>query len=473
LNLRDFKNKINKVIAAVVIASVLLLLPLLPDPALASYTENDTFNVTISVNNSQLSKDVLRQAAFFLEYDTEALEYLDSNGVGGWIDGTISYQPRVGDGAGLGSSGPQTSSGVRLSNENTNTPTTAINESETEFINVTLKVREGASSGTYQIACYASSGGIGASYGWVTATPASITVEGSGGGNSDPATPGAYTVTAVADAEAEDVTAGGSAFDVAVWLNADPTTSEYAAVDAELVFDPELVEPILVPEVPNVSLSNDAENMLIISAGPGDSAVVGDGVLLATIPFAPLAEGDAVFTVSDNAAISLSGDPCTVPAESGEPLSVSIGAGALPITFVSTYKGLPDTYQLLRYEVPEKPTFFSTYAGEKMYYYYDGNESKHYLTCIVDSGVSLENAVAPVITWEPYANDGDLNNDGRQRISDAQIIYDLVKGHTNYTSQLGELSIEARLKADLNGDGQIDQADIAAAVAAVHGAAAQ
>jgi hypothetical protein len=104
-----------------------------------------------------------------------------------------------------------------------------------------------------------------------------------------------------------------------------------------------------------------------------------------------------------------------------------------------------------------------------MHYVY--KDSKHYVTYIVESSVTAETMETPQLTTIPYVNDGDLNGGGL-RISDAQIAYDLWKEHTNYTSGIAGLGIQARLKADVNGDGQVDEADVIAIKTAIHGGAA-
>jgi hypothetical protein len=65
------------------------------------------------------------------------------------------------------------------------------------------------------------------------------------------------------------------------------------------------------------------------------------------------------------------------------------------------------------------------------------------------------------------AYDGDVNGGG-VRVADAQIVYDLAAGHANYAS-LDGLGVQARLAADVNGDGSVDQDDIDAILDAVHG----
>jgi hypothetical protein len=289
-------------------------------------------------------------------------------------------------------------------------------------------------------------------------TPAVCVTGPLGGG--EPST-ASYTVAATSDGASATV---GEAFNVDVALTAEPTMSGYASVQAGLAYDSALVTPDLAG-VENVS--QEAAGKLKITYGPTSGGEVGDGVLLATIPFTPTAAGIAVFSVPAGATVTLSGQSETdedVAAASGENLSVTIAA-AVTIEFDTSYAGLPDGYKLLMYVLSEKPTVFYTYGGENMHYVL--KDGKHYVTYIVADSVDKEEALEPQLTSEAYTNDGDLNGGGL-RIADAQIAYDIANGHANYDA-MGGLGIQARLKADVNGDGQVDDADVLAIKNAIHG----
>jgi hypothetical protein len=285
-----------------------------------------------------------------------------------------------------------------------------------------------------------------------------------GDGDTVPPT-SSYTITPTGTTTSATV---NTSFNVDVTLTADPTSALYASVQAKLTYAPELVKPEL-SALKDV-VSEDVPGTLTITIGPGDDAAVGDGILLAKIPFTPIAEGMATFAVSDNATVSIQGDPLEIKAEPGTPLDVEIKAATLPVTLGGSYEGLPTSgYQVIRFKLPDAPTKVYTYGGEPMHYAKIGGE--HYIMYIVPADVTSANAKTPELTDIDYSNDGDLNGGGL-RISDAQIAYDLATSHSSYAEDgnLTLLDIQARLKADVNGDGKITVADAAAIKSAVHGA---
>jgi hypothetical protein len=64
----------------------------------------------------------------------------------------------------------------------------------------------------------------------------------------------------------------------------------------------------------------------------------------------------------------------------------------------------------------------------------------------------------------------DVNGNDAVRISDAQIVYDIINAHPNYAALEG-LSIQARLGADVDNDGDVDKADAKAILDTIHGRA--
>jgi hypothetical protein len=288
-------------------------------------------------------------------------------------------------------------------------------------------------------------------------------------GDGDPV-PSTTSYTITPTSITTSTTVNNTSFDVDVTLTADPTTALYASVQAELTYDPKLVKPNLSALNGVVSEDEDALGKLTITIGPDKDAPVGDGVLLATIPFTPIAEGTAKFAVSDNATVSIQGNPPEIQAAPGTPLEVEIKAATLPVTVGGSYEGLPASgYQVIKFKLPDAPTKVYTYDGEPMHY--AKIDGEHYIMYIVSDDVTSTSAKLPELTDIDYANDGDLNGGGL-RISDAQIAYDLAKSHSSYTgdSDLTLLDIQARLKADVDGDGQITEADAAVIKSAVHGA---
>jgi hypothetical protein len=304
-------------------------------------------------------------------------------------------------------------------------------------------------------------------------TPYVRVVGASGGGDPPPQTQpaGEYTITP-SRVDSAEVTEGGAPFGVRVTLTADPTNSPYASVQADLTYAPELVEPDLIGlESEELDISDDGAGTITLTYGPSSGGTVGDGVPLATIPFAPIADGVAVFTVSDNATVSLSGGGPDegMEAAPGGPLTVTIAAIAPPdpeAVINATYAGAPADCALLTYNAPQTANGY-TYASEPMYW---SPKLSAYLY-IVETGTYDEQNIAagssPADAKE-LTYDGDVNGGGSVRISDAQIVYDLIHAHANYSALAG-LDVGMRLAADVNGDGAVDQDDIDAILDTIHG----
>jgi hypothetical protein len=316
---------------------------------------------------------------------------------------------------------------------------------------VTLHLKEDAELGSYNFRCYASSGGLGSGRGFVTVTPAAVDV--ALGGGSDPASP--YTVTAVSDSAAvtvEDV------FAVDVRLSADPAVNDFAAMQAYLTYDGELADPDVTGARPDgIIVSEEAEGRLFISRTGAPASVDENGAVIVSVPFTALAPGEALFSVEDPKA-SRTGEQNLTDAQAGDDLTVVI-AGASLISFDADYAGAPAGYQLLKYKLDAKPGVVYTYNGEPMGYAYIGGA--HYVTYIVPADVTESNVGAVAPTSSPAADpDGDINGDAVLEIVDAQIVYDLATGFYSNDAGFTALSLSQRLKADANGDGAVDTADV-------------
>jgi hypothetical protein len=274
----------------------------------------------------------------------------------------------------------------------------------------------------------------------------------SGGGTAN------YTITPEGEADATV----GTPFNVDVKLTADPITAPYDGVYAELEFDSTLVSPGTLPG----NVTRDGNKLLITRTPTGSDSTVGTGVTLATIPFTPNGAGDAVFSISGNASITLSGTSGDeTDADPGADLTVTIAAGGPVVAYNNTYKGLPSGYTLLMYKLDAKPAVVWTYDGNAMHYVYTGGN--HYVTYIVEVSVKDGTPSTPVPTSTPAVATADVNGNNKVSIGDAQIAADLIAPHTNYAS-LDALSIAARLAADVNNDGLITQDDVNLVIAAIH-----
>ncbi|MDR0916847.1 MAG: dockerin type I domain-containing protein [Oscillospiraceae bacterium] len=293
------------------------------------------------------------------------------------------------------------------------------------------------------------------------ATPSTVKIsEADNGGNSSPT----YTATATGD----DTATVGTPFDVAVTLTAAPTTSEFAQAEVALTYDATLVTPDLTG-LDNVSDSTVPGTLTITKvANGGLGAAVGDGALLATIPFEPIAAGEATFSVSTGASVSFvkkQGED-TFDIVAGEDLVVEISAATPAYEFDDAYNGLPTGYKLLLKEISaDDAAKVWTYDGAAMHNIY--KNSKYYATYIVANTVTAETAGTIVITATAYSVSANINGDGKVNISDSQIAFDFANGYVGYLDS-ATLTIAIRLAADVNGDGQVTSTDAQAINYAIH-----
>jgi hypothetical protein len=322
-----------------------------------------------------------------------------------------------------------------------------------EILQFQLKVKSGVSSGIHQVRV------VLVNHTGATVSPTSITV-GSGGDN-DLA---AYAITPTTT---DTGVTEGSEFGVALTLTADPADAAIGSAYAELTYTG--ASHGTLP----ADVSENGTGKLKISYGPAGGAagvVPGpDGLELAAIPFTAGAEGTATFTVTEGVAITYVVEPGTggkeIPAGGGT-LSVTIGAAAPDYTD-GAYVNLPDTHKLIKYQISASDAAFVwTYGadGAAMHYYTDGAD--HYVTYIVESGAATYETATKTAT--PRVESRDVSGDGNVRISDAQIVYDIINNHLNYGAISG-LDIAVRLAADVNNDGVVDAADVTAIKNAVHG----
>jgi hypothetical protein len=433
----------------------------------AAYTADQSFDVTISVNSNQLSgKQLKNNAVIFLEYDITALEFVSVSAANGsnWATGFSSYQLREGTGAGIGSESPTDTSGYRFTVAAGTIDTTA---EDMEILNIQFSVKDEAVDGKYTIKCYASSGGIGAGYGWITVTPTMVEI-GDGGGSS-----AQYTVTATGDTSAEV----GDTFDVDINLSASPAVTDWKSLETYLKYDETYVTPGTLPinitgETGNVLVTkvND-EIKLFISRTGNATSVDEDGIPVVSIPFTATGPGSAEFSI-ENAGVSLASEQVMTDAAPGAAHTVIITPGEIApnVTFDEGYAGAPDGFKLLRYALPARPSVVYTYNEAPMHYAHIGDS--HYVTYIVAADVSAEDAEALVTSTSTGATDfnGDLNGDGSLEIVDAQIAYDIATGVHDDTD-IETLTITQRLNADFNADGAVTAEDAYAIQAKLHEAA--
>jgi hypothetical protein len=287
-------------------------------------------------------------------------------------------------------------------------------------------------------------------------------------GSAPPTTMPGYTIGATSGGGIAANVTMGATFSVDVGLTADPE-AVYATAYTELIYDPEKVTPELAgfAEIVDVEI-RDSESpgqlTIINTADEGnDVPVDSDGVLLATIPFTANNMGEAIFSVSENAYVTVSGnDDDTITATPGENLIVNIDEAEPEIGFMPYYAGLPDGYTLLTYTVSSADAgYVWTYGGKDMHNItVDG---QHYVTYIVADTTTEETASTPVKTDGSYTTIYDVGGNGDVNIGDLQLVYDIINKHDNY-KQFEGLGIAPRLNADVNGDGEVTVADASALI---------
>jgi hypothetical protein len=464
-----YKKAYNYIFAIVVIALITTQLLSLPT-AVHAESPNDSVVVTVSATSAQISR-LAGGAGFFLLYDTDVLDYQSYETLGELAGKNFTASARSGNGPGFGigelaftNAGiTSVSSGYRFTSTTSTFDEIAINES-TDIFKVTFKIKDGTEDGTYPIICGARNTGVGANdltYFIASVTPSTITI----GGSTSP-----YTITPTGGTSASV----GAPFDVIVKLTADPPESIYASAQAELTYDPDLVAPNLesvTPDLATVSEKSDDEpGTLTVVYGPSDGGEVGAGVTLATIPFLPINEGKAVIGISEGATVTLRGqseDDPDIEAASGKELEVIIAAGSSQptATMDPTYDGAPSGCALLTYEAAKTVNGY-TYDGKPMYWSSKLNAYLYIVDSVEFNAEKIQPGASPADAKE-LAYDGNLNG-GEVRVSDAQIVYDIIDGHANYDT-LDGLGVEARLAADVNGDGSVDQDDIDAILNIIHG----
>jgi hypothetical protein len=304
--------------------------------------------------------------------------------------------------------------------------------------------------------------GAGSSITDFTWIPVNVTV----GGGSDPDP--TYTATA-SRTPGTDVTVGDT-FPVAVTLTADPATSVYAQAQVQLTYDATRVTPNLTG-LTNVS---GGSGTLTITAGTGSDVTAGTDPL-ATIPFTANAAGDAVFSVTDDAAVSLvtKVGGGTVNITPGTDLEVTIAPAVVPVTFETAYKGLPTGTKLVVQEIPSGDASVKyIYDNAEMHHFSKvvSGTTKYYVSYIVETAVTdtvAAGKIAKVTGTAATAATANLNGDEYTNISDSQIAFDLANGYDGYKVAT-TLTIAIRLAADVNGDGQVTAADAQAIIYAIH-----
>ena len=304
-----------------------------------------------------------------------------------------------------------------------------------------------------------------------TATPGTITVTGgTDGGNDDDA---AYTISPVSGITSLDV---DGTFNVDVVATAADADATLAAIDAVLDYDSALVAPTTAIIKTFDGANSSAELDGSIKAF-GDSANVGDGLVVATYTFKALAAGDAVFSIKDGALIGISGDTAETAAASGTPITITINSGSTGgdddddtsvSTLISnnTFNAAPAGYQVLRYTSDTLPAagnaFF--YEGDALYYAGQTEDGKNiFLGFVADTldSSSLAAVTEDAGVYETLDYSGDLNGNTTINSIDALIAYDLSKGiYANDSTMTAKI----RFEADVNNDGKVDIEDARAII---------
>jgi len=269
-----------------------------------------------------------------------------------------------------------------------------------------------------------------------------------------------YTVSAVT---ADSPQVGGGNFTIDVQVAADESTP-YAAFQTGFTYDAAKMTFVSGTVNPALGAANSEINA---SAGTGTISFYGAAAAagstpdtVATLTFAPIDAGNDVEFAITNPKYAVSGDTANQQAAAGAVLKFNIAAAAptQTVTFDTTSKFAPTGYKLLKY-VPGSDAGNYTYSTAPMYKVtIEGVTTYVYIvSSSVDDSTALSNVAAGGTS--PSAT-GEMNGDSLIDIVDAQIVHDLVTGHTNYTGDdFTKLTIEQRLNGDVNHDGVLDAAD--------------
>jgi len=309
-----------------------------------------------------------------------------------------------------------------------------------------------------------------------TATPGTITVTGGGSGGDDEGgdtNTSAYTISPVSGITSLDV---DGTFNVNVVATAADAGATLAAIDAVLEYDSTLVQATTAI-IKTFDVANGGAELDGSIKAFGDSANVGDGLVVATYTFKALAAGDAVFSIKDGALIGISGDTAETAAASGTPITITINSGSTGgdddddtsvSTLISnnTFNAAPTGYQVLRYTSDTLPAagnaFF--YEGDALYYAGQTEDGKNiFLGFVADTldSSSLAAVTEDAGVYETLDYSGDLNGNTTINSIDALIAYDLSKGiYANDSTMTAKI----RFEADVNNDGKVDIEDARAII---------
>jgi hypothetical protein len=278
--------------------------------------------------------------------------------------------------------------------------------------------------------------------------------------------PAPYTVSAVSSttsAVAPVAQASGEPFTVDIVVNSTVTDATFAAMDTTVTYNSNVVELTSVTGADiNVEVTHGTGSVFINRTGSATSLTA--GATVATLTFAPLAAGDAEITIVtphvglSGATEALTGADAATP---GTPLVITITEPIPAVTdsaTLSAYAGSPSGYKLLKF-VPATDAGAYKYGAEQMFW---SSKLNAYLYIVNDA--TEADALAKVTadgTNIPLSYDGKINSDDAIDIFDAQVVYDLANNHLNYTGDttFSYLSIRKRLEADINGSGDVTEAD--------------
>jgi hypothetical protein len=215
----------------------------------------------------------------------------------------------------------------------------------------------------------------------------------------------------------------------------------------------------------------------------GATVTIGDSgeYVFATLQFTPkagTATQSGAFAVT-SAKYGTQGNPTDdgLTVASGDALgSASVTIQAVNVNpvvnFVSDYKGAPSGYQLLKYTTGADGANGFKYDGEPLYWSAKLNAWLYIVPSPVDETAALLKIAAgsSPADRKTVAYSGDVNGANNVTIIDSQIAYDLATSYSTYSDDtpFAELSVLARLEADVNGDGDVDVADARAIQASLH-----